>query len=83
MARGRVGSGEATLNLSPGPLVGNEFIVTGSKCVTKQEIAETIEMVRQGRIKSIISRKFSLEEVPEVHELLDAREIFGRAVLVM
>ncbi|MFC2001032.1 alcohol dehydrogenase catalytic domain-containing protein [Chloroflexota bacterium] len=84
MARGRVNPGqEATLVISPGSLVGNEFVLTGSRCVTKQELAEAIEIVRQGRIKSVITRKFSFDEVEQAHKLLDEGKIFGRAVLIM
>lgn len=83
LARGAIGAGQATLTIPPGSLVSNEFIITGSRCVTKQELVESIEMVRQGRIKPVITRKFSLEDVEQAHKMLDEQKIFGRAVMLM
>jgi len=83
MAEGRTDPGEATLAVPPGYIVYNELVLTGSRCITKQELAESIEVVRQGRIKPVITQKFSLEEVEQAHKLLDERKIFGRAILVM
>ena len=83
MAEGRTDPGEATLAVPPGYIVYNELVLTGSRCITKQELAESIEVVRQGRIKPVITQKFSLEEVEQAHKLLDERKIFGRAILVV
>jgi len=83
MAEGRTGPGEATLAIPPGYLVLNELVLTGSRCITKQELVESIEVVRQGRIKPVITQKFSLEKVEQAHKLLDERKIFGRAMLVI
>jgi len=83
MAEGRTDPGEATLAVPPGYIVYNELVLTGSRCITKQELAESIEVVRQGRIKPVITQKFSLEEVEQAHKLLDERKIFGRAILAM
>lgn len=73
----------ATFTTPPRPFFVRELVVTGSRCCTKQELIETIEMVKQGRIKSVITQTFSLKEVEQAHQLLDERKIFGRAVLVM
>jgi propanol-preferring alcohol dehydrogenase len=83
LAHGHTGPGEATLTVLPGSLVGNEFVLTGSRCATKQEVVETMKMVSQGRIKPVVTQRFSLEEVEQAHKLLNKGEIFGRAVLVM
>ena len=83
MAEGRTDPGEATLAVPPGYIVYNELVLTGSRCITKQELAESIEVVRQGRIKPVITQTFSLEEVERAHKLLNEGKIFGRAMLVM
>ncbi|MFH1169217.1 MAG: alcohol dehydrogenase catalytic domain-containing protein [Chloroflexota bacterium] len=84
LARGRAEPGvESALSVPPGALVGNEFIITGAKYCTKQELAETIEIVRQGRIKPIITQRFSMADVEKAHKLLDEGKIFGRAVMIM
>ena len=83
LAYGRVAPGEAFLAAPPGVILANEYTITGSRCVTKQELAETIQLVMRGQIKPVISQRFSLEEVPEAHKLLEEGKIFGRAILVM
>jgi len=57
MAEGRTDPGEATLAVPPGYIVYNELVLTGSRCITKQELAESIEVVRQGRIKPVITEE--------------------------
>lgn len=83
MAVGHTDPGEATLAVSPGYIVYNELVLTGSRCITKQELVESIEVVRRGQIKPVITRTFSLEEVEDAHKLLAEGKIFGRAMLVM
>lgn len=83
MAVGHTDLGEATLAVSPGYIVYNELVLTGSRCITKQELVESIEVVRRGQIKPVITRTFSLEEVEDAHKLLAEGKIFGRAMLVM
>ena len=83
MAVGHTDPGEATLAVSPWYIVANELVLTGSRCITKQELVESIEVVRRGQIKPVITRTFSLEEVEDAHKLLAEGKIFGRAMLVM
>jgi len=81
LAAGRPAGG--SLTVTPASLLTGEFVITGSRCCTKQEIIETIELVRQGQIKSVVTQTFSLEEVERAHKLIDEGKIIGRAVLVM
>jgi len=85
LASGRVQPSEATLTITPRDLVLTERVLTGSRGATKQELADAIEMVGQGRIKPVITQRFSfsVEEVERAHKMLDEGKIFGRAVLVM
>lgn len=83
MAVGHTDPGEAILAVSPWYIVANELVLTGSRCITKQELVESIEVVRRGQIKPVITRTFSLEEVEDAHKLLAEGKIFGRAMLVM
>jgi NADPH:quinone reductase-like Zn-dependent oxidoreductase len=83
LARGRAEAGEHTLTVLPGSLLAGELIVTGSRGANKQELAEAIKMVAEGRIKPVITQRFSMEEAEQAHKLLDERKIFGRAVMVM
>src|SRR2546428_9370263 len=51
--------------------------------VTLTEIAQTLELLRQRRIRAIVSRTFPLEEAEEAHELLRTNALAGRAALIL
>ena len=59
-----------------------EITVTSNRSAGRQEIADTVALVRQGRIKPLISRVFPLQEAAAAHRAFEAGEIVGRAVLV-
>lgn len=67
----------------PRSFFNKELVVTGGRCCTKQELTETIEIVKQGRIKCVVTQTFSLEEVELAHQLIDENKMIGRAVMVM
>lgn len=60
-----------------------ELEIIGSRYVTLQELAESLELVARGLIKPIVTRTFRLEEAEEAHRLLERGEVVGRAVLLM
>lgn len=64
-------------------LVNKELEITGSRYVTKQELAESIELVRLGKIKPIVTRTFRLEEADLAHQMVDEHKIIGRAALIL
>ncbi len=54
-----------------------------SRYVTAAEIAQTLELVRQKRIKPVVTRTFPLVQVEEAHELIRANATAGRIALVI
>ncbi len=76
-------SPDMTLSLNAAQLIRSEIVVTGSRYVTRQELAETIELVRQGKIKPVVTHSFSLEETNRALDLVEQGQIAGRAVVVI
>jgi D-arabinose 1-dehydrogenase-like Zn-dependent alcohol dehydrogenase len=76
-------SPDMTLSFNTSQLILSEIIVTGSRYVTRQELAETVELVRQGKIKPVVTHTFSLEETNRALELVEQGQIAGRAVVVI
>jgi propanol-preferring alcohol dehydrogenase len=70
-----------TFQVNTQMLVDKELEIMGSRYVTKQELTESIELVKQGRIKLIVSRTFPLEQAELAHKLVDEHKVVGRAVL--
>ena len=54
-----------------------------SRYVTAAEIAQTLELVRQARIKAVITQTFPLERVEEAHDLIRRNATSGRLALVI
>ena len=54
-----------------------------SRYVSAAEIMQTLELVRQKRIKPVVTRTFPLEQAEEAHELIRNNATLGRIALVI
>ena len=59
-----------------------ERTVTGNRSAGRQDVADAVALIRDGRIKPIVSRVFALKDAQLAHRAFEAGEILGRAVLV-
>jgi D-arabinose 1-dehydrogenase-like Zn-dependent alcohol dehydrogenase len=57
--------------------------IHGSRYVTLAELAQTLELLRQKRLRAIVTRTFHLDELETAHQLLRDNSIPGRAALVV
>ena len=64
-------------------LLLHELVITGCRCATRQEIKESLELVRRGIVKPAIMNRFPLEEINRVQKMIDNMELPGRTVLEM
>ena len=71
------------IEVMPHELVRGEFEIFGSRATTKQELADTMELVAQGRITPVVDRVFPLAEVESAFESLHRGEPLGRNVLAV
>jgi D-arabinose 1-dehydrogenase-like Zn-dependent alcohol dehydrogenase len=74
---------EATFPVDPGRMLYDMLEIHGSRFVTLTELAQTLELLRQQRIRAVVTRTFPLEGAEEAHELLRKNAIVGRAGLVL
>ena len=63
--------------------LSNELILIGSRYCSRQELAEAVELVAQGRIRSIVTRLCWMEEAEEVLQSIEGMEQPGRACAVL
>jgi D-arabinose 1-dehydrogenase-like Zn-dependent alcohol dehydrogenase len=68
---------------TPTWLFTEEIVVTGNRSAGRQDVADAVALIRDGRIKPVISKIFSLRYAAEAHRAFEAGEIVGRAVLVV
>lgn len=75
-----VGLFGSTIKIPLLPAVINENVITGSLWGNYNELAEVIELARQGKVKHAL-KPFKLEEINRAVDMLKAGEIAGRAVI--
>ena len=90
-AYGLLGKGGTLINITthpgvelpiwPGSLVQRELTVMGSRYLSKAEYLRAIELVRQGKVRPVVSRTVPLSGVEAIHEELRAARFFGRGAV--
>jgi propanol-preferring alcohol dehydrogenase len=73
----------ATFAVDPGRMLAEMLEIHGSRYVTLAEIQQTLELLRQRRLRAIVGRTFPLEEAEAAHELLRRNALVGRAALLL
>jgi len=74
---------DSSFLVDPRHVLASMLEIHGSRYVTLTEIAQTLELLRQRRIRAVVSRIFPLEGAEEAHELLRRNALVGRAALVL
>ena len=74
---------DASFTVDPGRMLYDMLEIHGSRYVTLTEIQQTLELLRQRRLRAIVSRTFPLEGAEEAHGLLRRNALVGRAALVL
>ncbi len=74
---------DPTFTVDPGLLLTRMLEIHGSRYVTLAELAQTLELLRQRRIRAVVSRTFPLEGAEEAHQLLRRNALVGRAALLV
>ena len=77
---GATTGGEAKLDLNV--LFGKHLSLMGSWMGRRSELHEALKFVRDGRLKPVVDRVMPLEKAAEAHRLIEARQHFGKVVLV-
>ncbi|MCC7105622.1 MAG: zinc-binding dehydrogenase [Chloroflexi bacterium] len=67
--------------VDPTRFVNREIVVTGSRSVSRQELAETISLVARGACESIVSERRSLAEAQRTMEQRKAHQVYGRVAI--
>jgi D-arabinose 1-dehydrogenase-like Zn-dependent alcohol dehydrogenase len=74
---------DPTFRVDPGLMLRKMLEIHGSRYVTLSELAQTLELLRQKRLRAIVTRTFRLDELETAHQLLRQNAIPGRAALVL
>ena len=73
---------EPTFRVDAQWMLNRMLEIHGSRYVSLAELAQTLELVRQKRIRAVVTRTFPLEGAEEAHQLLRQNALVGRAALI-
>jgi len=71
-----------SINFEAFRLIGDELTITGARCSTRQEIRESLELVRRGLVKPAVLKIVHLEEVNALFDEIENMKLIGRSALV-
>jgi D-arabinose 1-dehydrogenase-like Zn-dependent alcohol dehydrogenase len=73
---------DASFTIDPVHALSYMLEIHGSRYVTMAEIQQTLELLRQRRLRAVVTRTFPLEGAEDAHALLRKNAVVGRAALV-
>jgi D-arabinose 1-dehydrogenase-like Zn-dependent alcohol dehydrogenase len=74
---------EPIFRVNPLAVLNKGLEIHGSRYISLAELIEAVKVVREGKIKPIVTQTFPLEEAERVHQLVQGNKITGRAALVI
>lgn len=74
-------SDESVAEATSTNMLVNEYEILGSRSSTKHELMEAAAVASSGKIKSIVTETYRIDEVNEALDKLKKRQIIGRAIL--
>lgn len=76
-----VGVSNKPVSINPQIFVLKEFSLYGSLVGNKNELADLVDLAKHGRLKSIVTKKFALDDINNAIESLRNGEILGRGYI--
>ena len=71
----------AVVSAAPMYLINKEITIMGTRYATRAEITHSLQMVRDGRVKTIIGASFPLAQAEDALEAIRSNEVFGRVLV--
>ena len=71
----------AVLSADPMYLVNKEITIIGTRYATRAEIARSLGLVRDGKVKPIIGASFPLSQAEDALEAIRLNQVFGRVLI--
>jgi propanol-preferring alcohol dehydrogenase len=71
----------AVISAAPMYLVNKEISIVGTRYATRAEIARSLELVRDGKVRPVIGASFPLERAEEALDAIRRNQVFGRVLI--
>jgi D-arabinose 1-dehydrogenase-like Zn-dependent alcohol dehydrogenase len=69
------------VKLNPAQLFMRDISIKSAKSTSRKQLQDSLELVRRGLVKPVISMSLPLAEAPRAHELVETGKAFGRVLL--
>ncbi len=69
------------VKLNPAQLFMRDISIKSAKSTSRKQLQDSLELVRQGLVKPVVSKSLPLEQAPIAHELVETGKAFGRLLL--
>jgi D-arabinose 1-dehydrogenase-like Zn-dependent alcohol dehydrogenase len=73
---------DPTFRVDPGLMLRKMLEIHGSRYASLGELAQALELLKQKRVRAVVTRTFPLEEAEAAHQLLRDNAVVGRAALL-
>lgn len=77
-----VGGASPSFTVNPLEMLNKAQEIHGSRYCSMQELRQSVELIRQGRIKPIVTETFRLEETETAFQRLQENKVTGRAAVL-
>ena len=74
---------DPSFSVDPGMVLYRGLEIHGSRYVSMAELQQTLDVVRHGRVRAIVTRTFPLEGAGEALRLVEEGRVVGRAALLL
>ncbi len=71
----------AVISVAPMYLINKEITIMGTRYATRAEIARSLQLVRDGKVKPIIGASFPLSQAEDALEAIRRNQVFGRVLI--
>ena len=71
----------AVVSAAPMYLVNKEITIMGTRYATRAEIARSLDLVRDGKVKPVIGASFPLAQAEDALEAIRRNQVFGRILI--
>ncbi|MFH1488545.1 MAG: zinc-binding dehydrogenase, partial [Pseudomonadota bacterium] len=74
--------GIAGFEMEASRFVFDEIVVTGCRCATRQEIRDSLTLVKRGIVRPAVLNTFPISEANRVQKMIDNMALAGRTAFV-